>query len=120
MDPPYLIEGDQVSVVPYVGLKRLPVHPLGGVRVPPDLVVFAERLRSDRSALVEKRPDFAENERVALQSCGVMGLLVPDVVPDLPGLVWAGQAAETLVELGECLIEAAIDSGTTRSASPRH
>jgi hypothetical protein len=70
-----------------------------GVGVPPDLHVLAQLLGSDRAALVQQLEHLVEEERVALQRSGVVGFLVPEVVPHVFGLGGAREAAGAGVEI---------------------
>src|SRR5207248_8856175 len=68
------------------------VHPLSSLGVTLNLEILAQLFITDGPALVQKRLDFLEDERVPLDGGRVVRLLVPDPFPDLRGLFGTGQA----------------------------
>src|SRR5258708_6961955 len=67
--------------------ERLSVHPPGCVSVTLDLEVFAQLLVADSTPLFQEDLHLLANERVALDRCRVVSLLVPDISPDTLGLL---------------------------------
>ena len=85
-------EGDQFPCRPRPGAHGLRVHPLSSLGVTLNLEILAQLFITDGPALVQKRLDFLEDERVPLDGGRVVRLLVPDPFPDLRGLFGTGQA----------------------------
>ena len=111
-----LAHGEQAAVMPVTGFHGLPINPAGSVRIPLDLVVLPQRLRAHGPALNQEHLDLAQDQRVTFQRGGVMRLLMPDVGPDRLGLLRAGRAPETLIQLSQGMAEPFVDTGPTRSA----
>ncbi len=116
VDLAYLLEGEEPAVLPVSGLERLSVDPLRRVGVAPDLHVLAEGLRPDSEPSIQKRFNLAQHEGVALKRCGVVCLLVPDVLPDVLGFGGVGKAAESVVQLGQRAVEAFVYLGVSGSS----
>jgi hypothetical protein len=110
VDGAHLLQGQQLAVGPVAGIERLSVDPSGRFAVADDLHVLPQFLRPDGTAFVEQHAHLVEDERVSLQRGGVVGLAVPQVVPDVLGLGWAGQAAHALAQLGDRLFEMVVDA----------
>ncbi len=117
VDPTHLVQGDQLAVVPGIGLQGLPVDPPGSLRVALDLHVLTQRLGAHRPASLQQRLNLAQHQTVALQRRGVVGLPVPDVCPDRLGLLRAGQSAQPGPQLLDGRIEAGIDRRPARPTS---
>ena len=114
----HLGDGEERIPDPVAGFDRLRVHPAGGLAVPQHLEIVAKVLCPDSAPLVEQHRDLAQHQSVALDRRGVVGLQVPDVVPDRLRLGRPWETAEPL-ELGDRRRKAAIDRLPARSAA-RH
>jgi len=119
VDVPHLLHSDELPALPLGLLNGLPVHPCGGIAVTLHLHVLPQRLRADGTALLEKGLHFAENEGVPLQRGRVMCLEVPDVSPDVLGLLGRRQPPEAGAQLSHLKLEACVHGGPSR-ASSRH
>ena len=87
VDSADLVHAHQVAFLPVRGFERLAVDPLGRLAVALDLHVLLEGFGAHGTALLQQGLDFAEDESVAFEGCGVVRLQMPDVRPDELGLV---------------------------------
>jgi hypothetical protein len=72
---------------------RVGVDPLRGVSIALDLQILAQVLVPDSAAFLQQGLDLPEYERVALHGGRMMGLFVPDTLPNALGLNGQRQAA---------------------------
>jgi len=93
-------DGDERVAIPAAWFDSLAVHPAGSLSIPHHLEIVAEILGSDGASLVEQHRNLAQYQGVALDGSGVVGLEVPDVVPDGLGLGPPWETSEAL-ELGD-------------------
>src|SRR5947208_15299329 len=117
MDMPHLGDRHQLAGGPVVGGQDLLIHPLGRLGIALDLQVLGELLVADGPPLLEEELDLAEDEGVPLDGGGVVGLLVPDVAPDVLGLDRGRQPTEAAAEFLHAFLELAVD-GLTASPPP--
>ena len=87
------------------GTCRLVVHPIGGVRVAPDLHVLGEFLVADGATLLQKRFNLLQYQRVALDGGGVMRFFEPETAPDVLRFDGMRESTETLPQLSDLSIE---------------
>jgi len=80
----------EIAVCPCPRFERLPVDPPSSVGVPLDLHVLLELLAADGDTVGEESLHLAQDESVALERCGVVGLLEPDGGPDPVSPDWTG------------------------------
>ena len=79
-----------------LGPERLVVYPLSGGPVALDLQVLAQFLVPYGPALAKQSLHLLEDQRVALDGSGVVGLLVPNGLPDAGGLLGKRQSTRTV------------------------
>ena len=117
VDVANLGQGDELAGRPAARLQALLVDPLGGISVATDFHVLGQLLVADSATLAEEDLDFTQDERVALDRGRVVGLLVPDVAPDVLRLDRTGQAAEAASELLDAIGELAVDGFPASAAA---
>lgn len=72
------------------------VHPLGRLGVSLDLQILRQLLVAYCPSFFQEEFELPEDEGVALDGGGVMGLLGPDVPPDVLSFDRGGWAAKTI------------------------
>ena len=115
----HLGEGDPV-VRPAFGPDRLAVDPVGGIGVPAHLHVFLQLLVAHRAALRQQGLDLPQDEGVAFDGGGVVGLLEPDAAPDVAGLEAVREAAHALPQLADLDVEPLVYRSPCRTPATRH
>src|SRR6266536_84311 len=115
----HLSKADEVTGGPLTWSQALLIHPLGSIGVAADLQVLRELLVPDRSALGQECFHLFEDQGVAFDRGRVVGLLVPDVTPDILGLAGRGKSAEAGAQLINPFGQLAVDRLPRWTTAPR-
>lgn len=84
---------DQLAPRPIVRPDRLVVDPVRGLCISLNFEIFPQVLVPDRATLLEKCLYLAEDHGIAFHGRRMMGLLLPDALPDDSRLLGFGQPA---------------------------
>ena len=117
MNSANLVQADESTVRPFVGIERLAVHPLSSGSVSLHLQLLSKWLGADRSLFIEKFLDLTKDKCVAFERCRVVCLEVPNVGPDRLRLLRRRKPTEPIVKFGDGDIESAVDSRSAWSPS---